>query len=404
MTLWARVRDAAGYHQLIEFGTIEPGEWRTLTAPIDRTYEGQLPEPLALVGLIITEPANRFNTLELTIQFDNLAAATAAGAATTLDSFDGPDPGWTPLPARLNLPDRFELAPGDGRPGQVGQLRRAPGQSSELWGLVRAQPNVPLPVIATRSFIDATGLSVGAAGMVAVANVTVPIRVVGEVEAFPTLPSAAGPGIVFNRDQLISWLGLAGSSAPRGFNEAWLEPPAGADVAVLEQVLRGEPFRFGLITDRSRELARLQQNPLISAGGAGILYLAFGALLLLVAVALLVSLGLVVQRRRTEFAVLRSLGLSRGGVARALALEYTFVAVVGVLAGTVLGRQVAARMLSFLDVDEAGRRAEPSYLLRTDWLLVSGSLAAVGLAFVLALTVAVRLIARTSDAQALRTE
>lgn len=404
MTLWARVRDAAGYHQLIEFGTIEPGEWRTLTAPIARTYEGQLPEPLALAGLVITEPGNRFNTLELTIQFDNLVAATAAGAATTLDSFDGPNPGWTPLPARLNLPDRFELAPGDGRPGQVGQLRRAPGQSSELWGLVRAQPFVPLPVIATRSFIDATGLSVGTVGAVSVANVTVPVRVAGEVEAFPTLPSAAGPGIVFNRDQLISWLGLAGSSAPRGFNEAWLEPPAGADVAVLEQVLRGEPFRFGLVTDRSRELSRLEQNPLISAGGAGILYLAFGALLLLVAVALLVSLWLVVQRRRTEFAVLRSLGLSRGGVARVLALEYTFVAVVGVLAGTVLGRQVAARMLSFLDVDEAGRRAEPSYLLRTDWLLVSGSLAAVGLAFVLALTVAVRLIARTSDAQALRTE
>ena len=36
--------------------------------------------------------------------------------------------------------------------------------------------------------------------------------------------------------------------------------------------------------------------------------------------------------------------------------------------------------------------------------LAAGSLAAVALAFILALAVAVRLIARTSDAQALRTE
>ncbi|GIW13961.1 MAG: hypothetical protein KatS3mg062_1400 [Tepidiforma sp.] len=404
MTLWARIRDASGNHQLVEFGTIEPGQWNTMTAPIARAYEGQLPEPLDLVALVITEPSNRFNTLELTIAFDNLTAATAAGISTVLDAFEGPNPGWTPLPARVSLPDTFELTRDAAASGQAGVIRRAPGQSSELWGLAPAQRAIPLPVIATRSFLASTGLAVGSVGHVSVAAVTVPIRIVGEVNAFPTLPSANGPGIVFNRDQLISWLGLAGSSTQPVLNEAWLEPPPGADIPAIEQLLRNDPFNFGIVTDRSRELSRLERNPLISAGGAGILYLAFGAVLLLTTVALLVSLWIVVQRRRTEFAVLRSLGLSRGGVARVLAVEYLFVAVVGVAAGTWLGRGIAGRMLSFLDVDETGRLAEPTYLLRTDWLLVLGSLVAVAAAFLIALTFAARLIARTSDAQALRTE
>jgi hypothetical protein len=404
MTLWARVRDATGYHQLIEFGPIEPGQWRTLVAPLSRVYAGQLPEPLTLVALVITEPANRFNTLGLEIRFDNLTATTAAGATTTLEDFERPDPRWNPLPARLDVPDTFEHTR-DGAPsGQAGLLKRAPGQSTSLWGLALQQPNIPLPVIATSSFLASTGLTVGATGFVNVAAVTVPIRITSVVTAFPTLPSAAGPGIVFNRDHLLAWLGLAGSSTQPVLNEAWLEPPPGTDIPALERILRNDPFNFGVVTDRERELARLERNPLIAAGGAGILYLAFGAVLILVTAGLLVSLWLVVQRRRTEFAVLRSLGLSRRGVAGVLAVEYAFVALVGIAAGTWLGRAIADRMLSFLDVDEAGRLAEPGYLLRTDWSLVASSLGVVALLFLVAMAFAVRLIARTSDAQALRTE
>ncbi|WP_322795730.1 FtsX-like permease family protein [Tepidiforma sp.] len=404
MTLWARIRDAAGYHQLIEFGTLEPGDWRTLSAPIARSYEGQLPEPLTLVGLIITEPANRFTTAPVELLLDNLAAVTADGTVALIDDFEAPEPGWTPLPARPALPDTYEVTR-DGVPrGQAGKLSRVPGQGTELWGLAPAQPAIPLPVVATESFLGATGLSVGATGVIAVAGTPVPIRVLASAEHFPTLPAAAGPGVVFNRAHLASWLGLAGSSVPRGFNEAWLSLAPGADPATVEAALRADPFSFGVVTSRERELSLLQRNPLISAGGAGILYLAFGAILLLVAAALLVSLWLVVQRRRVEFAVLRSLGFSRGQVIRLLAFEYGLVAVVGIAAGAWIGRAVASRMLSFLDVDEAGRRAEPPFILQTDWLIVLGGSAAVVFVFLFAFAFASRLLARMSDAQALRTE
>lgn len=61
-------------------------------------------------------------------------------------------------------------------------------------------------------------------------------------------------------------------------------------------------------------------------------------------------------------------------------------------------------MLSFLNVDESGRRAEPAFLLRTEWLLVGAGGLVVLAVFVAAMVFAARLITRTSDAAALRTE
>src|SRR5690606_12122050 len=139
------------------------------------------------------------------------------------------------------------------------------------------------------------------------------------------------------------------------------------------------------IVDRESELETLRRNPLISAGGAGILYIAFGAVLLLVGAALLVSLWVSVQRRRTEFAVMRALGLSRGQVIRLLAFEYAIVAILGLGVGAYLGRLVGERMLSFLNVDEDGRTAEPSFILQTDWLMVLAGAAVVLLVFAFAL-------------------
>jgi len=80
------------------------------------------------------------------------------------------------------------------------------------------------------------------------------------------------------------------------------------------------------------------------------------------------------------------------------------VAVLGLAVGAYLGRLVGERMLSFLNVDEDGRLAEPSFILQTDWRLVLAGAGVVLVVFAFALAFAGRLISRTSDGQALRTE
>lgn len=220
----------------------------------------------------------------------------------------------------------------------------------------------------------------------------------------PTLDTSQGPAVIFNRDHLLSWIGIVDVIQAPGINEAWFSLEPGADVEALERALSEAPFSLEEMYDQQSQLESLERNPLIAAGGAGILYIAFGAVLLLVAAALLVSLWVSVQRRRGEFAVLRAMGLSRGQVVQLLAFEYAIVAILGLVAGAYLGRLVGERMLSFLNVDDAGNRAEPGFLLETDWLLVIAGGAIVLAVFIAAMVFAGRLITRTSDAAALRTE
>lgn len=403
-TLWARIADRDQNYQMVELGKLEGSGWHELTGQIRRNFEGELPEPLTLMSIVITEPSSRFNAQDLTFLFDDVSAITPAGKQL-IEGFEGGN-NWQPLPSKLVNKDTFDVTRDGVLTGKgAGKLFRTAGQSTDTWGISLAQENVPLPVVASEAFSAATGIPEGGTGVVVVAgDVLVPIKLVGTFKLMATLDTSRGPAVVFNRDQLLSWFGLADLSTTAGMNEAWFSLKPGADTEALEDALRDQPYLLDTVHDSKTVLASLERNPLIAAGGAGILYLAFGAVLLLVAVALIVSLWVSVQRRRSEFAVLRAMGLSRGQVVQLLAFEYAVVAVLGLAAGCYLGRLVGERMLSFLNVDENGERAEPAFLLHTEWLLVAGGGLIVLGVFVAALVFASRLITRTTDAAALRTE
>jgi hypothetical protein len=259
-------------------------------------------------------------------------------------------------------------------------------------------------VIASEAFSASTGIPTGGTGFINIGDILVPIAIKDTFRLMATLDTFEGPAVIFNRDHLLSWIGAIDLLLPPGLNEGWFALEPGTDREALGDSLSGPPYYLDTVYDQQSELDSLQRNPLIAAGGAGILYISFGAVLLLVAAALLVSLWVSVQRRRGEFAVLRAMGLSRGGVVQLLAFEYAIVAVLGLIAGGYLGRMVGQRMLSFLNVDENGNRAEPGFLLQSEWLLVFAGGAIVLAVFAAARFFAGRLIGRTSDAAALRTE
>ncbi len=403
-TLWVRVADRDQNYQMLELGKLEGSGWHELTTQIRRNFEGEMPEPLTVMSIVITEPSSRFNAQNLSFMFDDLTAIGPNGN-TLVEGFEGGS-NWEPFPTKLVNQDKFEITRDGVLTGKgAAKLTRVAGQSTDTWGLFLAQENIPLPVVASEAFSASTGIPRGGTGVMIVAgDLIVPIRIAATFKLMSTLDTSEGPAVVFNRDQLLSYIGLADLTIPAGMNEAWFTLQPGAETAELESTLRDQPFLLDTVYDRASVLASLERNPLLAAGGAGILYLAFGAVLLLVAVALLVSLWVSVQRRRSEFAVLRAMGLSRGRVVQLLAFEYAIVAILGLVAGGYLGRMVGRRMLSFLNVDENGERAEPTFLLQTEWLLViAGGLIVLGV-FIAALVFAGRLITRTSDAAALRTE
>jgi hypothetical protein len=403
VTLWARVRDAEGLYRLYQFGRLDQTGWREMTADISGgTQPARLPG--AVVGMVLTEPPNRFNTQANPLLFDDLQAVGPAGPVM-LDDFES-GARWAPLPTLETAADQFEIATAAQNGSGAGQFTFRLGVQNERRAIYVLDPIIPLQVLASRTFLESSGIPVGGSGTLRHGSLLIPIRVVASYDLFPTLPTARGPSVIVNRDQLAAFNNAYAStgSPPLVPNEAWFSLDPNADRVELIAALAADPFRMASFTDRQSELDRIERNPLLTAGGAGILVVSFVGVLVLIGAAFLVSLWTAVQRRRTEFAVLRAMGLSRGQLLRLLILEYGVVAFVGVTIGAYLGLIVGRRMLSFLNVTESGGRVEPSFVLQTDWGMVAGGGAVVGMIFIAALLLAVRVLARTNDAQALRND
>lgn len=404
VTLWARVRDSAGRFALLEFGKLDFQGWRQLSSPIRPEYGTDLTAPLSLTALVLTEPPTVVNTSTAPVFVDDISVSTAGGAESVIEDFEG-NVGWTALPSRQEIQDAFRITgdrPHSGR--SSGRFAFRTGASGGVRGVYVQDPNVPLPAIVSTSFVGATGLGVGAQTTIQANDALIPIVIQDTFDLFPTLSVREGPAVIVNRDLLTSWVNAFVDSSVRRPAEVWLTLAPDADREAIAAVLASPEYRLTGVLDREEALSSIERNPLIAAGGSGILFVAFIAVLLLVGAALLVSLWMAVQRRRVEFAVLRALGLSKGQVLRMLAFEYALVIVLGLVAGAYLGLVVGRQMLSFLNVTEDGGRVTPPFVLQTDWGVVAAGVAVVLLIFGGALLLAVRVLAGSTDAQALRTE
>ncbi len=113
------------------------------------------------------------------------------------------------------------------------------------------------------------------------------------------------------------------------------------------------------------ELNRLRTDPL-ALGLLGLMYLAFIMALALSVVGLLTYAGLTAQSRRTEFGVLRALGLSSLRVVGGLALEQAFVMGIGAILGAVLGWVLASQIVPTLALGAAGEGVTPPFVMRVE--------------------------------------
>ncbi len=406
-TVRVRFLDGNGNTWTADYGELGQPGWRRVSVDmINPNLLFNHAPPFRVVAFEVYEPPNARRGSQKPILFDDITAITASGQETLVEGFEG-EGRWQPFPTRAAIQDEF-IVIGEGAHSGVkaGRLTYSAqnAQSSTVQGILTVEQFTPLPVVVSDLFSEATGLVPGASGRVVVGQVVVPITVRGNFTLFPTLPTAAGPSVIFNRDQLASYVNTFSISTTIIAQEIWMDLEPGADEAIIEDAMFGDDFGLDRTVSQAAELNRVKSNPLIVAGGTGILVVAFLAVLVLVGMAMLVSLWTAVQRRRVEFAVLRALGTSKTQILRVLTLEYAVVVAVGILGGGYLGLFVARRMLSFLNVTQDGDRVEPSFILQTDWVFVAASCGVVLIVFAGAMIFAVRVIARTSDAQALRTE
>jgi uncharacterized membrane protein len=380
----AVVRDANGLLYRVASGIVPyDGGDAAMVLPLEIPDPGSagadftgrhLDGPLELAGLGI----DVFLPAEV---FTSNARLGVAAAAAAIDPA-GP---WTDIPLAAGDGWAARLAQGrttpmavDGDPtgdatveldggDEVGTIfgadRQAPAGALSFIPTSIARFNEPIPVLANRALLDELELFVGDT---LTANATGLARshlISGVVESFPTTDPAS-PLLLIDEPTL-AMLRLQASAPARSPDEWWLAA-TGEDVDALKTGLTDGSFgttELVTVNDRARSLST---DP-VALGIIGALTLGFVATGLFAVVGLTVSTAVSARQRRTEFALLRALGLSGRQLAASLWLENGSLVVVSLAAGTGLGLLIGWLVLPFVTVTQQATAPMPPVIVHVPW-------------------------------------
>ncbi len=260
----------------------------------------------------------------------------------------------------------------------------------------------PLRVLASESFLQESGTAPGDTFRLRVNRQVIEAEITGSFSLFPGFY----PG---HRDHLLvadlEALRGAGAGLPRvaggiQANEVWLGSVEG--VELTPEWLDAHDVRAREVYDEASIFALKSSDPLVAASWEGILFLSFGAVLLLTALGFIVFSYLAAQTRSLEFAILRTMGFSGRQIVGVVAFEQLFVIVAGVAAGTALGFPLGRLMIGALALTEDGSDVVPPLLSQVSWETVLSVYGLLALVFIATVAALARLYSRLALHRALR--
>ena len=374
LTLQARLRDARGYHFNALLGEPDARGWQRLSGELvpvpSRKQDSEPPvlnPPFTLLNLQV---ASRVGINEPGILFlDELTAETPGGEQVVAD-FQTLE-GWQVIedytrPGLYALESSAAVGRAEGRrsvafswaPGGVGLRGIRPGPAGE-----------PVPVIVSPEVLDIANAESGDVMTLSVSSFAFPVRIAAVADYFPTLDPRDQAFVILDLETFNRRAHLHGRRLGAGPNEVWVgaDDPYRAEsliTAALEE--RGLRIDESLLAEDEIRL-RVGQ-PLANASWSGLLALMFLALALASASGVILFSYIDTGERRTEFALLRTLGSSAGQLNGMVWFNLLLVMVCGVALGTWAGQQIGSAILPVLEVAEGGVRVTPPMALQTNWI------------------------------------
>jgi hypothetical protein len=408
------VLDASGTAYQLAAGSLPAdGQPHPLSAPLggrDASY------PLRLIAISITYPmpAARQGHATLTLAGPSLRGWSRAVSSADLDLLQnssgtfgeaaGPAvTGWqaTGSGSRVNPGSgitsgntaSLSFDTGFGRAIAPGaEATPSPQPLDGQIALTAAPPRLAaIPGLATQAFLDSAPARVGSTVTATLEGVTVPVRIVGAVSAFPTI--APGGGSVSTGAALIVDLSTAGE---------FLAVAGASPLPVTQWWLTAAPARIpagAALTTASGLRAGLTGDPLAAAPQQALLALAAAAALLAIT-GFCVSIATGVRGRRSENALLAALGVSTRSAAAQLCLEKLLLSVMSAALGLLLGVIVAHLLVPAVTLTGNATRPTPPPLTMLD--LPQALALAAAVAVLPVLVAAVVMIRRPDPAAELR--
>jgi FtsX-like permease family len=286
------------------------------------------------------------------------------------------------------------------------------GSAIELgWRPVQGQPAThglrprgddrPLAVIASEGFLKTSGLKPGDKTNMFIGSLFLDVEVVDSFRLFPTLKDPRNePSMIVNGNRLQALINENPHGSPTAADEVWLQAGPGA-VGKARQAQDEGRLNATPVSFEELRLAQ-QKDPLVAAGWEGILFISFAAILLLSAIGFLIYSYLTAQKRTLEFAVLRTMGFSRGQIAVVVGFEQAFVIGLGMLAGTAMGLRLGTLMIRYMGVTETGKEVLPPMVQHVSWFTIGSAWLALALVFLVTIGIVILMYARLQLHRVLR--
>jgi hypothetical protein len=203
--------------------------------------------------------------------------------------------------------------------------RQPPLPATGQLTLTTTDPGLPVPAIATHAFLGAAGAHPGQVIGLPVGNVTVPVRLVAQIRAFPTAGGGA-PAVIVDQGWLQEVLAHE-AQPPLPVTQWWLTTRHGTAPPLLAGAgaVTAAGAAAGLLGDPLPNVPQLSLLVIVVAAG------------LLAGIGFVVSVVAAVRERRLQDALLAALGVGRGARAGQLCLEQLMLSVPAAAAGAVIG-------------------------------------------------------------------
>lgn len=360
--LWIVMQDSFGATETISFGEIGEAEWRRVRAQIP----GYLVPPIILVSVQLFEPVFGPAGTPGAIRFDNIHVVTSARDVVVLEDFEDNRVAWLPLATSSISADTVHATEEDALIGdRSGLFRFGKETDNGIRGIYRSPSGGPVPIVASSSFMAASGTRLGDALIVEVRNRFIPVVVQDVVDFFPTLNPRGAGFIVADMDTLLTHLNMLSIDANTTPNEMYVSQAPGAGDAVRNIIVR-MVGRQG-VRDREAQLEELRLDPLITAGWQAMVLLAAVIIVFTAGLGYVTYLLAFADKSRSEMGFLQSLGLTRRQMTNLLTMEHMVIVLVGLTLGTITGWVMSDMMVSSVAVTEDGLEVVPPFILQTDF-------------------------------------
>lgn len=237
-----------------------------------------------------------------------------------------------------------------------------------LRGVRFGNKETPIHAIVSEEILQSANAEVGDSITLGMSSYSLPIKITASTNYFPTLDPKLAPFVILDRANFEYYSNMHSQRIAAGPTEIWgnfQDESITPDILIESLNDSGIVLPNVLFSDTL--VAENASRPLKNASWGGLLILMFMTLILASLSGILLFAYLDVIQRRGEFALIRTLGSSKGQVLGAVWFSLLLIFVFGIGLGTWAGQIIGASIIPLLEIAEDGQRITPPMLLQTSW-------------------------------------